>query len=114
MRSTEVQIWPAFAKAPSAACDAAQTGSTSASISSGSLPPFSRMTCTSFGTAAAASERPVAVEPTCAVTAHVHEHPLRQLGGEDRVEQGAGMRAALARLVHHGVPGDDRGAEQAG
>jgi hypothetical protein len=36
MRSTAVQIWPAFAKAPTAACAAAHSGSTPASTISGS------------------------------------------------------------------------------
>src|SRR4051812_5659972 len=68
MRSTATQICPALANAPSAAWAAAHAGSTPASTMSGSLPPFSSSTLAPVCAAAAAIERPAAVEPTCATT----------------------------------------------
>ena len=41
MRSTDVQIWPALANAPIAACSAAHSGSTPSSTTIASLPPSS-------------------------------------------------------------------------
>ncbi len=129
-RSTEVQIWPAFAKAPSAAWPAAQTGSTPASTTRASLPPFSRITCRSRAAPTSARLRPVAVEPTCASTAMpgcsasaapVAPSPVTPTSTPSgsapariSFSSAAVPGAALAALVDDGVPGHDRRAEQAG
>src|SRR5665648_958479 len=66
MRSTDVQICPALANAPVAACRAAQRGSTPASTISGSLPPSSSSTFLSWPAQVSAMRRPVPTEPTWA------------------------------------------------
>src|ERR671932_682694 len=63
MRSTDVHSWPALANAPAAAWPAAQAGSTPSSTISGSLPPSSSSALRRSPAHAAASSRPVAIEP---------------------------------------------------
>src|ERR671929_193065 len=63
MRSTDVHSWPALANAPAAAWPAAHAGSTPSSTISGSLPPSSSSALRRSPAHAAASSRPVAIEP---------------------------------------------------
>ena len=49
-----------------------------------------------------------------AVTGHGLQHSVRAMFGEQPPEQRAGVRATLAGLVHHGISGGERGADQPG
>ena len=127
-RSTAMHSWPALTKAPSATCCAAHTGSTPASTTSASLPPFSSSSFAArrprhLGDApagparadvgddvdAGVGDQPLADGP---VALHELQDAVGQVPRHRLGERGAGQRAPLGRLVHDGVAGGQRGAEQ--
>src|SRR3954465_16033311 len=132
MRSTDVQIWPAFANAPCAAWSAAHSGATPASTISASLPPSSSSALPSRPAHASATSRPVSTEPVwmtrstpgCAASgrparappgsswrAAPRESGARDVEGLD--EPRARERRLLRRLVDNGVAGHERGGDLA-
>ena len=107
MRSTEVQIWPAFANAPSAACsggpDRVDVGVDDERVVAAVLAGSRARRC---GRRPAASARPVAVEPTCAMTA---TPACAREGGARRAVAGRRARArpragAAARISSSSAP----------
>ena len=119
-----MQIWPAFAHAPIAACSAAHSGSTPASTIIASLPPSSSSALPSRSTHASITSRPglhrarvddevdARVRGERPAGARVAVDELQHVAEVEELDEArAGERRLLRRLVDDGVARHERGGD---